>query len=334
MKNISILVTAFFILTLFGCSSKDIEIQTISDLEFYKNEQQLQNGKVMLNTESSSCCETYPATSMTEELQSEPELYNSYADFSITFDFDDRSKKVDSNMIADWLMTLSDGSVMKDTEGNPMFDREKVSAFVQQMAAETDTLGTSRSFYATVDGWITVPWDSDYSSIYGWQINQAETVEQLINLMCAGETVTVEPQYNIRGYCRATDDIGTTYVEVDISEQHLWLYKDNVIVLESDIVSGTETDPNCRTPRGICEIWSHEEQRILGTMEVQGYEVPVNYWLPFNYLGCGFHDLDRSEYGGTIYMYNGSHGCINMPLSKVKELYNMTDNGVPVIIHD
>lgn len=312
MKNIFVLVTGFFILTLCGCSSKDIDVQTTSDLGFDRKEQQLQNDKITLNMEDT----------------------NSYADFSITYDFEDRSKKVDSNMVTDWVMRLDDGSVAKDAEGNPLFDREKVSAFVQQMAAETDTLGISRSFYATVDGWITVPWENDYSSIYGWQINQAATVEQLIDLMCAGETVTVEPQYNIRGYCRATDDIGTTYVEVDISEQHLWLYKDNVIVLESDIVSGTETDPNCRTPRGIGSIWSHEQQRVLGTMEVQGYETLVNYWMPFNYMDCGFHDLDRSEYGGTIYMYNGSHGCINMPLDKAEELYNMTDNGIPVIVHD
>lgn len=333
MKNISVIVTAVFILTLCGCSSKDTEIQTTSNLKCDINAQQLQDDKITLNMETSDSYDTYQETSSTEELQNETELNNSYTNFSITFDFEDRIKKVESNMIADWIMTLPDGSVMKDTEGNPLFDREKVSAFVQQMAAETDTLGTSRSFYATVDGWITIPW-SDFSSIYGWQINQAATVEQLISLLCTGETVTVEPQYNMRGYCRATDDIGTTYVEVDISEQHLWMYKDNVIVLESDIVSGTETDPECRTPRGICEIWSHEEQRILGTMDVQGYEVLVNYWMPFNYLGCGFHDLERSEYGGSIYMYNGSHGCINMPLSKASELYNMTENGVPVIVHD
>lgn len=334
MKKISVLVTALFLITLCGCSTKDMKTQTTSDLKNDRNEQQLQNDKLTLDMENSGCDEPYLAAIGTEDLQSEPEPCSSYANCSITFDFEDRSKKVDSNMIADWSIKLPDGSVMKDSNGDPVFDREKVAAFVEQMAAETDTFGASRSFYATVDGWITVPWNYDYSCIYGWQINQAETVEQLIGLMCAGETVTVEPEYNIRGYCRAADDIGTTYVEVDISEQHLWLYKDNVIVLESDIVSGTETDPERRTPRGIGRIWAHEEQRVLGTMEVQGYETPVSYWMPFNYLDCGFHDLDRSAYGGTIYMYNGSHGCINMPLDKAGELYNMTDDGIPVIIHD
>lgn len=334
MKKISVLVTAIFLLTLCGCSSRDMKTQTTSDLKNDRNEQQLQNDKLTLDMEESECFEPCLAAINTDDIQSEPEPCRSCVNCSITFDFEDRSKKVDSNMIADWIIKLPDGSVMKDSNGDPVFDREKVAAFVEQMAAETDTFGSSRSFYATVDGWITVPWNYDYSCIYGWQINQEETVEQLIGLMCAGETVTVEPEYNIRGYCRASDDIGTTYVEVDISEQHLWMYKDNVIVLESDIVSGTETDPERRTPRGIGRIWAHEEQRVLGTMEVQGYEAPVSYWMPFNYLDCGFHDLDRSAYGGTIYMYNGSHGCINMPLDKAGELYNMTDDGIPVIIHD
>ncbi|MBO5164010.1 MAG: L,D-transpeptidase family protein [Ruminococcus sp.] len=330
MKNISAIISAFLVLSLCGCSSNDIEAQTISDAEFGRNEQ-LHDSAAMAVSDSN---ESEPSTDMTENPPSESEIYDSFADCSITFDFEDRSKTVDSAMIADWSMKSPDGSVMKDAAGNPMFDRDKVAAFVQQMAAETDTIGTSRSFYATVDGWITVPWDSGYSSIYGWQIDQAGTVEQLIGLMRAGETVTVEPQYSVRGYCRATDDIGTTYVEVDISEQYLWLYKDNAVVLESDIVSGTETDPDCRTPRGIGSIWSHEQQRVLGTMEVQGYETLVNYWMPFNYMDCGFHDLDRSEYGGTVYMYNGSHGCINMPLDNAKALFEMTENGIPVIVHD
>lgn len=316
-----------------------IEPETLGDqfntdiLMTYLDEQ-ISNGNMSLNMEDSGCYEPYRATVRTENLQGDLELYNSYANCTITFDFEDRSKIVNSDMIVSWIMKCPDGSAMKNSDGDPVFDREKAALFVQQMAAETDTFGTPRLFYATVDGWITVPWNADYSSNYGWQINQERTVDQLIGLLCAGETVTVEPEYNIRGYCRATDDIGTTYVEVDISEQHMWLYNNNVVVLESDIVSGTETDPERRTPRGICNIWSHEQQRILGTMEVQGYETPVSYWMPFNYLDCGFHDIERSEFGGNIYMYNGSHGCINMPLDAARELYNMTDNGIPVVVHD
>lgn len=299
----------------------------------YLNEQ-LADGKVMLTMEDSGCYAPYAAEITADTLEGELDLFNSYSKCTITYDFDDRKKKVDSGMIVDWIMTLPDGSVMKDGDGGVLFNREEVAAFVKQMAAETDTYGTSRSFYATLDGWITVPWNGDYSSNYGWQIDQDATTEQLIGLMREGKSATVEPEYKQRALCRGVDDIGTTYVEVDISAQHLWVYKNNVVVLEDDIVSGTETNPERRTPRGICQIWSHESPRKLGTMAVQGYETWVDYWMPFNYLGCGFHDLGRGAYGGSIYMYNGSHGCINMRHSSAKEMYNITFNGMPAIIHD
>ncbi len=296
--------------------------------------EQLSVGNCDIQMEDSGCYDSYRAAVTAADLEPELELYNNYANCTITFDFKDRTKVVDSDMIVDWIMLNSDGSVVKDNDGNITFDRQKIAIFVAQMAEETDTFGKDRQFYATLDGWITVTWDGDKSSTYGWQIDQDATIIQLIDLMRAGESVTVEPVYSIYGYERATDDIGTTYVEVDISAQHLWIYRDNVVVSEHDFVSGTETNPDRRTPRGICKIWAKVRNTVLGTMAVQGYEQPVAYWMPFNWLGCGFHDLSRGAYGGNIYMYNGSHGCINLPLSYAKEMFELVDEGMPVIVHD
>ena len=59
----------------------------------------------------------------------------------------------------------------------------------------------------------------------------------------------------------------------------------------------------------------------------------VNYWIAFKGHSFGFHDASwRSKFGGTIYKTNGSHGCVNMPYSKVKQLYNMVAIGIPVYI--
>lgn len=52
-----------------------------------------------------------------------------------------------------------------------------------------------------------------------------------------------------------------------------------------------------------------------------GYKSWVNFFIPFN-GGIGFHDASwRSTFGGNIYLYSGSHGCINMPYSAAKKLY-------------
>lgn len=36
----------------------------------------------------------------------------------------------------------------------------------------------------------------------------------------------------------ASDDLAGSYIEVSLDNQHLWLYKDGVLVTETDIVSG------------------------------------------------------------------------------------------------
>ncbi|MBQ5533137.1 MAG: L,D-transpeptidase family protein [Bacteroidales bacterium] len=294
----------------------------------------MSSGMTTFTMEDSGCYEGYRAAVRSGDLTQELELYNSYAKCNITFDFDDRKKVVSSDMIVDWLMTYPDGTVLTDSEGKAQFDRNGVATFVAQMAAETDTVGKPRHFYATLDGWIDVPWNGDSSSTYGWQINQEETVNQLIGLMQEGKTVTVEPEYSRRGYTRKTDDIGNTYVEADISAQHFWVYINGQMVLDDDFVSGTETNPDRRTPRGVCTILSRNTNVVLGTMAVQGYECPVSYWMPFNWLGCGFHDLSRGAYGGSIYMYNGSHGCLNLRYSTAKALYETVETGMPVLVHD
>ena len=40
--------------------------------------------------------------------------------------------------------------------------------------------------------------------------------------------------------------------------------------------------------------------------------------------------LFEKEFGGEIYKYNGSHGCINMPYYNVSKLYDMVQVGTPV----
>ena len=295
---------------------------------------QLESGESQITMQESGCYEAYKAKVTAEDLQDDLQVYNSYANCNITYDFDDRKITLDSDTVISWLLTKPDGSFITTSGHDIPLDEEKVTEFVANMAQETDTYGKDHEFYATVDGWITVPWTN--ASCYGWLIDRDETVVQLKELIAKGETVTVEPVYETWGvgYSRKTDDIGTTYIEVDISEQHMWYYKDNVVIMDYDIVSGTETNPSRRTPRGVCQIVGHINGKVLGTYAVQGYEEWVDYWMPFNYLGCGFHDLSRGAYGGSIYMYNGSHGCLNMRHSEAANLYSEIFDGLPVIVHD
>jgi lipoprotein-anchoring transpeptidase ErfK/SrfK len=67
-----------------------------------------------------------------------------------------------------------------------------------------------------------------------------------------------------------------------------------------------------------------------------GYSSYVNYWLAFTYSGCGIHDASwrsASEYGGTTYQGNGSHGCVNTPYDAVKKIYQKAGIGTYVVVY-
>ncbi|MEI3138955.1 MAG: L,D-transpeptidase [Lachnospiraceae bacterium] len=59
----------------------------------------------------------------------------------------------------------------------------------------------------------------------------------------------------------------------------------------------------------------------------------MTYWMPFN-GGIGLHDANwRSSFGGSIYQTNGSHGCVNLPRSAAKEIYERVYDGIPIICY-
>ena len=109
---------------------------------------------------------------------------------------------------------------------------------------------------------------------------------------------------------RNKDDIGNTYVEISLSGQHIWFYKDGKLIIDSDVVTGNVSAGHT-TPPGVFRLNYKERNAVL---KGEDYETPVSYWMPFN-GGIGLHDATwRTEFGGDIYLTSGSHGCVNAPL--------------------
>ena len=117
-------------------------------------------------------------------------------------------------------------------------------------------------------------------------------------------------------------------VEVNLSEQHAYVYKDGQMVIDSDFVSGNISAGN-GTHTGVYPIAYKEKD---ATLRGDNYATPVDYWMPFN-MGEGLHDAKwRSSFGGSIYKTSGSHGCINLPKDKAKEIFETVEAGWPVIV--
>ena len=63
------------------------------------------------------------------------------------------------------------------------------------------------------------------------------------------------------------------------------------------------------------------------------YRTPVNYWMPF-YGNYGIHDAYwRAQFGGEVYLTNGSHGCVNTPPAAMAQVYANMESGTPVVLY-
>lgn len=166
---------------------------------------------------------------------------------------------------------------------------------------------------------------------YDSDITNNVKVETNLNTKKAG---TYEINYSITDSSnnKTTDKIVVNvkaknpYIVVSISNQTLKYYEYDKLVLSSNVVTGI----NGKTPTGTFKVLNKLRNIVL---KGKDYESFVNYWIAFKGAAFGFHDASwRSQFGGNIYLYNGSHGCVNMPYSKVKALYEMVEIGTPVYI--
>lgn len=127
------------------------------------------------------------------------------------------------------------------------------------------------------------------------------------------------------------ENIGDSYVEVSIADQHMWTYINGKLVLDSNVVTGLNTQKSRRTHTGVWYISFMQKNRTLRGTYGTSF---VNRWMRFTPDGQGLHDATwRYNFGGNIYQYSGSHGCVNLPKSKAYELYDIAYVGMPVIVY-
>lgn len=214
-----------------------------------------------------------------------------------------------------WLLPLEDGSLS--------VDMPQAEAYILQLKEMTDTAGTTRDF-RTEDGRLI-----ELKGPYGYRLSEKPEGEQLSAEILSGSIVEREPVYSQAGASRVGSDYGSRYVEVDLGRQRVFYIENGEILLATDCVTGNVARGHS-TPPGIYPI---TYKTTNATLRGEDYEAHVSYWMPFN-RGIGLHDATwRGRFGGNIYRYSGSHGCINLPFSAASELYQKVEKGLPVICH-
>ena len=273
--------------------------------------------------------EAYVNADVTQDdpaLQSALEACNNYTKASITYTFGSQTTTLNGDTIKDWLQFDEKGQLIWDDNSF----QQHVADYVAQLAATYDTVGTEREFQTTSGRTVYVS-----SSVYGWKIDQAAEAAQLSQEIQSGTQTTREPVYSQTANSYGVNDLGDTYIEVDLSEQHMYYYQNGSDIFESDFVSGNMSYADRQTHAGIFTLYYKKSPDVLrGTMKADGtyeYESEVQYWMPFD-GGIGFHDASwRDEFGGDIYLTGGSHGCINLPPDNAAVLYDIIQYGVPIV---
>lgn len=265
-----------------------------------------------------------------QDLNNQLKAANEYCLSAITYTTP-KGKEIalDGSTLITWLSKQDDGSYTKDES---VF-KEKLTAFVKELASQYNSIGATRTFTGKDGQSHTV-----IGGTYGFRVSTDSEVSALLKMINENKSENNRiPEHTGQLPSGENGGLGTTYLEINITKQHLWFVKDGSVVLESDFVSGKESDPTRLTPSGTYYIYNKERNRVLrGTKQPNGkyeYESPVSYWMPFN-KGIGLHDASwRSTFGRDIYINSGSHGCINLPTGFAGSLYSQIYVNLPVVVY-
>lgn len=310
----------------FIVAAEDPGNQPVRDLVIQVIRESVLAGETEVNLDERDCYVKPVILQDDPTLNSEADAINKVVSANITIPFGDAgSENLNPAILKDW--------IIYDEAGKPAMDQGKIKAYVQSLADKYDTVGKDRGFTTTTGQNITVS-----GGDFGWAIDVDTTTDNLIAAINGGLQGGFELAYSSTAKSRNANDIGNSYVELSIQDQTFWVYVDGQMVLSTPVVTGT-VSLGRDTPTGIYKIKGKTTDYIMkGDKNSDGewsYQVHCDYWIPFAANGTiGFHDLaSRSEYGGEIYKTAGSHGCVNTPLDKVSQLYEIVSYNFPVVVY-
>ena len=261
-----------------------------------------------------------------EELNVQMNDLNAFLDTTITYDLPGGLQQIlDRNTTYRWIAQSDDGFYYINTDTL----KEDVTAYIAKLAESVDYEKDTREFISSQRGTVELKCDK-----YGTTVDQEKEIEALTTNLINHMTEEREPAYSRNDPVPPADFEGT-YIEVDVDNQHVYFYKDKKLIVDSACVTGRKSS-GASTPKGVFSIYSKQRNRVLhGPQREDGsyeYESFVKYWMPF-LRGYGLHDASwRSDYGGDIYLYGGSHGCVNLPESKAAAIYEEVEVGTAVIV--
>lgn len=273
--------------------------------------------KSTVNLEKAKVYEEPTVRKDNKKLAAAVKKLNACAKSSITFEVGETSETLDINTFKDW-MTVND-KVEADVND------AKLAEYVSNLSKKFNTFGRPKQLKTSYGPTVTIS-----NSHYGWKIDKDEEAAQIKKDILSGKKVSRELNYSVKAASHGANDYGDSYVEINLTAQHLYVIKNGNRVFETDVVTGNTSKGN-GTPAGAFGVTYAQKD---ATLKGDNYESHVSYWMPFN-GNIGMHDASwRNKFGGVIYKTSGSHGCVNLPVSSAPTVFSYVSKGFPVLVYE
>ena len=255
-----------------------------------------------LNLDDGNCYVQGESNTDTEALQKVCDEANAkYPNLNIKIMLEGSDINLAEELVPDALIVADDGSVSVTSDS--------IDKAIAKAKEKYSTVGETVKFKTAHGDTVEVS-GGDYGNIM-----KVDGLKELLEKgILKGEGVNASVPY--KSNCLNNNPkVEGTYVEVDLTNQYLYMFVNGKKVVETSVVTGKVGAR--ATPQGVYML----KNKIMDVPLVgDNYVTPVKYWMPFN-GGIGLHDaVWQSAFGGERYKTKGSHGCVNLPMSKAKEM--------------
>lgn len=217
-------------------------------------------------------------------------------------------------------------------------DDGKIEAWVAQISQQYGA-SSKPVIFKNIHG-VTKKYKNNGS--YGWSVDSAKTKEALVQALNS-ENDTEAIAVPIVGDPAQSSTISKDYIEIDMDNQMMYLFKNGGKVVETAVITGRYTKNTATIPGFHTILYKATDTSLSGTMpDGSAYSVPVKFWMPLLSYGgvvtqIGIHDSDyKLEQFGNKEAYKtnfGSLGCINTPGEAMSKIFSGSYEGMPVIIY-
>ncbi|MCL2850457.1 MAG: L,D-transpeptidase/peptidoglycan binding protein [Micrococcales bacterium] len=225
--------------------------------------------------------------------------------------------------------------------GAATLDINQVTAWVQKLADDVRTDPVVGKRWVNPKGEVL---SEIRKPVDGEEVTNVETVSQtIIDHADAGKDYTGQFEYTTVPAVWQTDeadsladvlaylpDPGEKWIDVNLTNHTVTLFEGpNVVMGPYSMVDGARVTP---TVTGLFAIYLKYESKTMRGFEADGVTPYVTENVPWAMFFHGGYAL-HGAYWRSTFGYSASHGCINLPVSTAKQVYQWAPIGTVVAVH-